>query len=86
MSDSAQAVCLDGVCCTWPTIMALPNRSEIQPGQRVSVVEKQNQSTGQQTEGVVTRILTKSSFHPHGIKVMLEDGRVGRVQAIVEQS
>jgi len=66
--------------------MALPNRSEIQPGQRVSVVEKQNQSTGQQTEGVVTRILTKSAFHPHGIKVMLEDGRVGRVQGVLGQS
>ncbi|MDO8588275.1 MAG: YwbE family protein [Armatimonadota bacterium] len=63
--------------------MAVPNRSEIQPGQRVSVVEKQNQSTGQQTEGIVTRILTKSSSHPHGIKVMLEDGRVGRVQGIL---
>ena len=64
--------------------MALPNRSEIQPGQRVSVVEKQNQSSGKQTEGIVTRLLTKSPSHPHGIKVMLEDGRVGRVQAIVE--
>jgi len=50
---------------------------------RVSVVEKQNQGTGQQTEGVVARILTNSASHPHGIKVMLQDGRVGRVQAIV---
>ena len=63
--------------------MAVPNRSEIQPGQRVMIVEKQNQSSGTQTEGVVGRILTKSASHPHGIKVMLVDGRVGRVQAIV---
>ena len=63
--------------------MAVPNRSEIQPGQRVSIVEKQNQPTGARTEGVVARLLTKSPSHPHGIKVMLTDGRVGRVQAIV---
>lgn len=63
--------------------MAVPNRSEIRPGQRVSIVEKQNQPTGKETEGVVARILTKSPSHPHGIKVMLEDGRVGRVQSIV---
>lgn len=63
--------------------MAVPNRSEIRPGLRVSIVEKQNQPTGLQTQGVVARILTKSPSHPHGIKVMLEDGRVGRVQSIV---
>ncbi len=64
--------------------MPVPSRSEIKPGQRVRIVEKQNQSTGLQTEGVVARILTKSATHPHGIKVMLTDGRVGRVQEIVE--
>lgn len=63
--------------------MATPSRSEIKPGQRVSIVEKQNQSTGKLTEGAVARILTKSPSHPHGIKVMLEDGRVGRVQSII---
>ncbi|MHB0999897.1 MAG: YwbE family protein [Armatimonadota bacterium] len=63
--------------------MAVPTRSEIQPGTRVSIVEKQNQPTGQRTEGIVARILTNSPVHPHGIKVMLQDGRVGRVQAIV---
>jgi len=63
--------------------MPLPKRSEIRPGVRVQIVEKQNQPTGQLTSGVVARILTKSSVHPHGIKVMLEDGRVGRVQAVV---
>lgn len=62
---------------------SLPRRSEIQPGMRVQIVEKQNQPTGALTEGVVRRILTNSPTHPHGIKVMLEDGRVGRVQAII---
>lgn len=66
--------------------MSVPKRSEIHPGVRVRVVEKQNQRTGQLTEGIVARILTSSPSHPHGIKVMLEDGRVGRVQAIVEET
>jgi uncharacterized repeat protein (TIGR03833 family) len=59
-------------------------RSNIQPGMRVRVVEKQNQRTGQLTEGVVQRILTKSPNHPHGIKVMLETGIVGRVKEILK--
>jgi uncharacterized repeat protein (TIGR03833 family) len=63
--------------------MTIPSRNDVGTGQRVMVIEKQNQSSGRQTEGVVARILTKSPSHPHGIKVMLEDGRVGRVQAIV---
>ncbi len=63
--------------------MAVPNRSEIRPGLRVSIVEKQNQPTGQLTQGIVQRLLTKSPSHPHGIKVMLQDGKVGRVQSIV---
>jgi uncharacterized repeat protein (TIGR03833 family) len=63
--------------------MPLPKRSEIRPGLRVHVIEKQNQRTGALSAGIVARILTKSPSHPHGIKVMLEDGRVGRVQAIL---
>jgi uncharacterized repeat protein (TIGR03833 family) len=63
--------------------LILPKRSDIQPGMRVLVVEKQNQRSGVLTEGIVRRILTSSPTHPHGIKVMLEDGRVGRVQAIL---
>jgi len=63
--------------------MTLPKRSEIHPGLRVQIVEKQNQRTGALTTGVVARLLTKSASHPHGIKVMLADGKVGRVQAIV---
>jgi uncharacterized repeat protein (TIGR03833 family) len=53
---------------------------------RVQIVEKQNQSTGQLTEGIVARILTSSPTHPHGIKVMLVNGIVGRVQVIVDRS
>jgi uncharacterized repeat protein (TIGR03833 family) len=63
--------------------MLTPNRNEIKPGLRVQIVEKQNQRTGALTEGVVARILTSSPKHPHGIKVMLEDGKVGRVQNIL---
>jgi uncharacterized repeat protein (TIGR03833 family) len=64
--------------------MSITKRSEIKIGARVLVVEKQNQRTGALTEGIVARILTPSSNHPRGIKVMLEDGRVGRVQKIVD--
>lgn len=63
--------------------MSIPKRSEIHPGQRVQIIEKHNQCSGIRTEGIVRRILTNSPTHPHGIKVMLEDGRVGRVQSIV---
>ena len=58
-------------------------RSQIRPGIRVRVVEKQNQRTGTLTEGIVQKILTKSPEHPHGIKVTLENGIVGRVKEIV---
>ncbi len=64
--------------------MTVPPRSQILPGTRVRIIEKHNQPTGQLTEGVVLRILTKSPTHPHGIKVMLVNGKVGRVQAIIE--
>lgn len=62
--------------------MSVPKRSEIQPGMRVAIVEKQNQRSGVLTEGVVARLLTSSPVHPHGIKVMLTDGKVGCVQAV----
>lgn len=55
----------------------------IQVGARVRIVEKHNQRTGITTEGVVKELLTKSSFHPHGIKVRLETGQVGRVKEIL---
>ena len=60
-------------------------RSAILVGQLVSIVMKQDQQTGERTEGVVKNILTKSSNHPHGIKVRLETGEVGRVQEILEE-
>ena len=60
------------------------NRKDVYIGARVSIVLKANQHTGKLTDGVVARLLTKSSFHPHGIKVMLEDGQVGRVHEILE--
>ena len=58
------------------------NRSDIKEGTTVDIVLKNDQSTGKLTRGTVMRILTKSSNHPHGIKVMLEDGLVGRVKEI----
>ena len=62
--------------------MTTPKRSEIKPGSHVQIVEKQNQRTGKLTEGIVKDILTNSPTHPHGIKVRLTDGRVGRVKEI----
>jgi len=64
--------------------VSLPKRSEIHPGARVQIVEKHNQRTGALTEGIVARVLTKSPSHPHGIKVMMVDGKVGRVQAVID--
>jgi uncharacterized repeat protein (TIGR03833 family) len=58
-------------------------RTDIKPGLRVLIVMKQNQRTGELTEGVVKDILTKSSSHPHGIKVRLESGEIGRVKEIL---
>ena len=60
------------------------NRKDVKPGLTVEVVLKQDQRTGKRTRGVVRDILTKSSQHPHGIKVRLETGEVGRVQEIIE--
>lgn len=57
-------------------------RKYIKPGIRVKIVQKQDQRTGKLTEGIVKRILTNSDTHHHGIKVMLEDGTVGRVKEI----
>ena len=57
-------------------------RADIEIGARVSIVKKQDQRSGKLTEGVVKDILTKSVSHPHGIKVRLESGDVGRVKSI----
>ncbi|WP_309120910.1 YwbE family protein [Paenibacillus sp.] len=58
-------------------------RSAIRPGLEVDIVLKQDQRTGKTTRGVVKDILTKSADHPHGIKVRLQDGQVGRVKTIL---
>ena len=58
------------------------NRSNIRPGIEVAIVLKEDQRTGVLTEGIVQNILTNSQFHPHGIKVRLTTGEVGRVQEI----
>lgn len=59
-------------------------RANIQLGMRVRIVLKQDQTTGKLTEGIVKDILTNSAAHPHGIKVRLTSGAVGRVKEIVE--
>jgi uncharacterized repeat protein (TIGR03833 family) len=59
------------------------NRKDVKPGLEVAIVLKQDQRSGKLTYGVVETLLTKSSFHPHGIKVRLTDGQVGRVQEII---
>jgi uncharacterized repeat protein (TIGR03833 family) len=63
--------------------MPVPTRTQIHPGLQVRIVLKQDQPTGKLTEGIVKDILTSSPTHPHGIKVRLMDGQVGRVKEIV---
>jgi len=60
-------------------------RSDINIGQEVAIVQKHHQRSGELTEGIVKKILTNSSTHPHGIKVMLEGGEVGRVKSILSE-
>jgi uncharacterized repeat protein (TIGR03833 family) len=61
------------------------NRKDIKAGLKVAIVLKEDQRTGKRTIGIVKDLLTNSSNHPHGIKVRLVDGKVGRVQEILEQ-
>jgi uncharacterized repeat protein (TIGR03833 family) len=63
--------------------MPVPTRAQLKPGLRVRIVLKQDQAAGKLTEGIVKDILTSSPVHPHGIKVRLMDGQVGRVKEIV---
>ncbi|QGY46035.1 YwbE family protein [Maribellus comscasis] len=60
-------------------------RKNIHIGDEVEIVQKHHQRTGELTDGIVKRILTNSANHPHGIKVMLETGEVGRVKRIIEE-
>ena len=64
-------------------LMSGISRMDIKPGAHVKVVQKQDQRSGKLTEGIVRDILTKSSTHPHGIKVRLESGIVGRVKELL---
>ena len=63
--------------------MSNRNRDNIKSGLKVKIVLKQHQRSGELTEGVVADILTNSKNHPHGIKVRLQDGQVGRVKEII---
>ncbi|NMO97368.1 YwbE family protein [Paenibacillus lemnae] len=62
------------------------NRSDIRPGLEVDIVLKQDQRTGKLTRGIVKDLLTNSPRHPHGIKVRLQDGQVGRVKQIYQET
>ena len=65
--------------------MSVPKRADIRANLRVAIVQKQDQRTGKQTTGIVKDILTSSPTHPHGIKVRLTDGKIGRVQEILAE-
>ncbi|AGB03135.1 YwbE family protein [Methanoregula formicica] len=65
------------------TLQNPPTRSAIRAGLPVEIIQKCDQHTGKRTRGAVQEILTNSAFHPHGIKVRLTDGRVGRVVTIL---
>jgi uncharacterized repeat protein (TIGR03833 family) len=62
----------------------LPDRARIRPGVRVRIVQKRDQRSGTLTEGTVREVLTSSQSHPHGIKVLLTSGEVGRVKSVIE--
>jgi uncharacterized repeat protein (TIGR03833 family) len=61
------------------------NRKNIKTGSEVYIVLKKDQKSGKRTKGIVKDLLTKKSFHPHGIKVRLQDGQVGRVQEVIKE-
>jgi uncharacterized repeat protein (TIGR03833 family) len=65
--------------------MSGKHREKIKPGRRVLIVLKKDQRSGKTTEGIVRDILTKSQTHPHGIKVRLESGEIGRVKEVLEK-
>ena len=67
-------------------MMSGRHRTDIKPGVRVKVVQKRDQRSGKLTEGIVKDLLTNSSTHPHGIKVRLQGGVVGRVKEVISES
>ena len=60
-------------------------RANVKIGDLVDIVKKQHQQTGELTQGVVKKILTKSKFHPHGIKVIIDTNEVGRIKNMIEE-
>ena len=69
---------------TGKVVMDGTTRENLKPGMKVKIVQKRDQRTGTLTEGIIKAILTNSPKHPHGIKVLLENGAVGRVKEIVQ--
>lgn len=61
------------------------NRKDIKTGSEVYIILKKDQRTGKLTKGIVKDLLTKKSYHPHGIKVRLQSGQVGRVHEVIEE-
>lgn len=61
---------------------SIPSRDKIKIGLSVQIVQKQDQRSGNLTQGIVKRIFTSSNSHPHGIKVELDSGKIGRVQSL----
>jgi uncharacterized repeat protein (TIGR03833 family) len=80
---------LSGIFCSFvgykQLIMDGRKRSDVKPGMLVNIVQKHHQRTGELTEGFVKHLLTNAPNHPHGIKVRLETGEVGRVKEILEE-
>lgn len=64
----------------------LPERKDIKPGMLVAFIQKHHQRSGEITEGIVKSILTSSPTHPHGIKIMTDDKKVGRVVEVLEDT
>jgi len=60
-------------------------RANLRPGMKVKIIQKRDQRTGALTEGIIKAILTSSPKHPHGIKVLLESGIVGRVKEVIQE-
>ena len=67
-------------------LLSVPLRNQITIGVMVSIIQKHDQRLGKLTDGKVRRILTSSSSHPHGIKVELDSGKIGRVQNLIYNS
>jgi len=70
---------------TGKVVMDGTTRANLRPGMKVKIIQKRDQRTGALTEGIIKAILTSSPKHPHGIKVLLESGIVGRVKEVIQE-